>query len=141
MAKLSKNFSDYEFACSCGCKTEFKVDAKLVTILQKIRDVAGPMAVTSGCRCAKSNAATVGAASKSWHIPRKNVLHAADVQLLDPTRRDLATTVHMYVIADLCDAHGLGLYTNRIHVDTRPITVFKGSDRARWVDSKVDWRW
>lgn len=141
MAKLSKNFSDYEFACSCGCKSEFKVDGKLVNILQGIRDVAGPMTVTSGCRCAKSNAATVGAAPRSWHIPRKHVLHAADVKLLDPTRRDLPTAIHMYVVADQLDAHGLGLYIDRIHVDTRPVTVFSGADRARWIDKDVKWKW
>ena len=142
MGDLSRSFSKREFDCQCGtCKDEFYVvDPKLIKILQAIRDQAGALRVSSGHRCATHNAA-VGGAKKSWHLLRGCKLHAADVQLLDPTRRNLDTATRLYIAADQADSHGLGLYVNRCHIDTRPEAVFKSASRARWLDKDVKWRW
>ena len=139
MGDLSRSFSRFEFVCKCGCNTEFRVDSKLISILQKIRDAAGPILVTSGCRCRRRNDNTPGAAKNSWHVPRKGVLHAADIVILDPRRRDDDSSLGMWLIADMADASGIGIYEGgRVHVDTRPVTIFKGSDRARWASPEFE---
>ena len=140
MGNLSRNFSSHEFRCKCGkCSNEFIVDDKLIRILQGVRDVLGPLKISSGKRCAEHNKA-IGGAKSSWHILRKGRLYAADFMILDPRSRDLKDATRLYIECDLRDAHGLGLYSNpgRVHVDTRPITIFKGADRARWIDKGVE---
>lgn len=138
MGDISRSFSKHEFKCKCGCGIDFRVDDKLVKVLQAIRDEVGPCTITSGHRCKEHNAKVKGS-KRSWHVLRKGVLYAADIQIMDPRRRTLKDATRIYCIADLNDAHGLGLYHNRCHVDTRPITIFKGADRARWIDSSVEW--
>jgi len=139
MGDLSRSFSTYEFRCKCGCSIPFKVDGKLVVILQRIRDVVGPVLVSSGCRCRDRNNETPGAAKNSWHVPRKGVLHAADIVILDPRRRENEDALGLWLIADMSDASGIGIYEGgRVHIDTRPVTIFKGADRARWAGPKFD---
>lgn len=139
MGNLSRSFSRYEFLCNCDCGIEFKVDGQLVNILQKIRDKTGPVLITSGARCPAKNKDTPGAAKGSWHVPRKGILHAADIVILDPRRRTDSAALGMWLIADMADASGLGIYEKgRLHIDTRPVTIFKGADRARWVGPKWD---
>ena len=140
MGDLSRHFSKHEFRCKClRCKIDFKVDDKLVRILQAVSDAVGPCTITSGMRCPEHNR-NVNGAKRSWHIARRGALYAADIQIMDPRRRALKDATHIYITADQHDAHGLGLYHNRCHIDTRPITIFKGADRARWVDSSVEWK-
>jgi zinc D-Ala-D-Ala carboxypeptidase len=138
---VSKNFFFREFECRCDppCKIVFEVDSKLVKILQGIRDVVGePISVSSGARCLERNKATPGSATRSWHIPRDNVLYAADIQMMDPTNRNLKTALMLFALADKNGATGLGLYHNRVHIDTRRVGIMKGQDRARWIDKSVD---
>jgi len=142
MAKaISKNFLSNEFDCQCSppCNTEFTVDSQLIKILQAIRDAIGqPLRVSSGVRCAVRNKATPGAAKRSFHVPRDGVLYAADIQLLDPTNRNIKTALAIYSLADQHDATGgLGLYSNRCHIDTRQRAT-KGQERARWIDKSVN---
>ena len=52
--KLSKNFSTYEFSCTCHRKecVEQKISKELIKILQEIRTVSNSrMKITSGYRC------------------------------------------------------------------------------------------
>lgn len=130
--RLSPNFHSQEFRCSCGCGAE-EVSQALVNLLQSIRDQVGPLRITSGVRCAESNAKLDGAAKRSWHVPRGGIGHAADIKYASGTSTPGAI-LKLYVIADQLGARGLGLYSNRIHVDVRT------GARARWVHSSWGWR-
>jgi len=138
---LSRNFHYSEFACRCDppCETKFKVDPHLIHALQGVRDAIGiPLRVSSGCRCYKRNKLTPGAAKRSFHVPRDGVLMAADIMPLDPTMRNIRMALALYALAAQHPlVGGLGLYTNRIHVDTRPVGILTGQDRARWIHKDV----
>ena len=54
MGDLTRNFSRWEFACKCPCKSDH-ISMELVNRLQLIRDVWGPMFVHSGVRCEAHN--------------------------------------------------------------------------------------
>src|SRR5690606_30099943 len=82
--QLSPNFSNLEFECKCGkCILQY-ISMELVSRLQRIRDVCGPIEVTSAFRCATHQAnlrskgyqTTVG---KSQH----ELGYAADVRSKD----------------------------------------------------------
>ena len=131
--RLSKNFWSYEFSCSCGCNSG-RMDPALIVILQKLRDALGePLRVTSGIRCEEHNKTVSGAARRSWHIPRDEVCHAADIAYSTGSKPPSAI-MKMYILADQYRVKGLGLYHNRIHVDTRPGRI------ARWMDESWNWR-
>lgn len=106
--KLSENFSRHEFACQCGCGFD-TVDTRLLSILQRIRDVIlVSMDVLSGCRCRLHNE-SVGGATNSQHLYAR----AADVS---------ADGVDPQVIADMAEqlgATGVGIYDSWVHIDTR----------------------
>ena len=73
----TKNFSDAELRCKCGCgKNEMDVD--FLIKLQAVRDeLDRPMTVTSGYRCPKHNIAI--SATKSATGPHTTG-HAVDIQ-------------------------------------------------------------
>ena len=130
--RLSPNFWSHEFRCSCGCGAE-EVSPVLINILQALRDKTGPLLISSGVRCKASNARTEGAAKHSWHVPRRGIGYAADVKYAGGNSTPGAI-LKLYVLADQLGARGLGLYSNRVHIDVR-----KGA-RARWVHSSWSWR-
>jgi len=115
MSDLTENFSRWEFACQCGCGFD-TVDYSLLLILQKLRNIYGRCNVLSGCRCVVRNAATPGASEGSQHIYAR----AADVSF---ERGDPMSWAHS---AELLGATGIGVYTNRIHIDTR------SGSKAEW---------
>lgn len=60
MGDLSRNFSEEEFACHCGCE-RVEVHGDLVHGLQRMRDQhGGRIDITSGFRCAYWNEAQGG---------------------------------------------------------------------------------
>jgi len=63
--KLSRNFRESEFACSCCGKVN--ISRKLVRCLQQLRDVVGPITITCGYRCPRHNR-EVGGVKGSLHI-------------------------------------------------------------------------
>lgn len=70
----TKNFSESEFYCTCGCGA-YNMREAFIMRLQYARLQAGvPMIVNSGCRCVKHNEA-VGGKADSWHLHG----HAADI--------------------------------------------------------------
>ena len=143
MGDLSANFSKWEFACSCGCDTEFTVSRDLLRVLEAVRAEAGEsLRVTSGMRCRSKNESTPGAAKNSWHIPRKGTLYASDITYWEKSllpHSDIKV-LRLYVAADNAHAAGLGLYKGRIHVDQRPpVNHPHTRPSARWVDK--GWRW
>jgi len=133
MAKISKHFSESEFACKCGCNTEVIVSKDLLDLLEGMRVSLGvAIRITSGARC-KSHNIKVGGASRSWHVPRNHTLYASDITYWDSKKRDEMGILKLYVLADRLGASGIGLYKGRIHVDCRP------EKRARWTDSSWSW--
>jgi len=107
--KLTKNFSSDEFDCKCGYSscTQTLIDLELVTKLQKLRDIAGPLKITSGFRCKKHNK-NVGGVPTSQHTTGT----AADIQ---------SKRLHPDLIAETADRifNGVGRYDTFTHVDTR----------------------
>lgn len=90
MGDLTPNFSRAEFACPC-CGND-RISPSLVAELQIIRNVAGPLTVTSGVRCAAHNE-EVGGVPDSAHVPADCgdgegvVGHAADVETAQSGKR------------------------------------------------------
>jgi len=115
MSDLTENFSRWEFACPCGCGFN-TVDYSLLLILQALRNIYGRCKVLSGCRCVVYNAATPGASEDSQHIYARG----ADVSFVR------GGPVAWAQSAEQLGAVGIGVYTNRIHVDTR------SNGPARW---------
>lgn len=113
--KISENFKASEFKCTgSGCCTVTKIDASLVTILQKIRNHFGkPVHINSAYRCTKRNK-QVGGSSGSYHLSGK----AADIKVEGIAPAEVAK------YAESIGVLGIGLYeTNTdghfVHVDTR----------------------
>ena len=115
MGDLSKNFSRSEFACPhCG---EVEIDPLLVATLQRIRDKAGPVVVTSGYRCPVHNEA-VGGVNNSQHIYGR----AADIYVPGMSQAALLALVReMTMNEDIYagDAYAIKNSKRAIHIDVR----------------------
>lgn len=114
MGDLSDHFSAAEFRCKGGSHTSHPpVHPELVQVLERLRAIKGgrPLAIVSGIRCSRHNAA-VGGASRSQHLYGK----AADIPA------GYATVAE----AERAGAKGIGSRGPwAIHVDVRP-------SAARW---------
>ena len=118
--KLSDNFTVKEFAChGNGCCDTVKVDLKLVTFLQKIRNhFKAPITINSGYRCSTHNR-NVGGASGSYHTKGM----AADIVVKGVKPAEVAK------YAESIGVRGIGLYeTDKdgyfVHIDTRTSKSF-----------------
>jgi len=110
-----KHFDQDEFACRCGhCDRGFHdMDPKLLTRLDKAREIAGvPFIITSAIRCPAHNR-SVGGAKSSSHLQGK----AVDISAPDTGQRAR--------IADALIRAGLGgrmgIHPDFIHVDLDPV--------------------
>lgn len=122
-AKLSKNFSVYEFddgkSRPCSCTTTL-IDDKLVEYLQAIRDHFGKtVTITSGYRCPLYNGSTKGAATGSRHTKGQ----ASDIVVAGVAPAKVAA------YAESIGVLGIGLYeTDKdghfVHIDTRTAKSF-----------------
>jgi uncharacterized protein YcbK (DUF882 family) len=130
--KISENFSRSEFSCKCGCGFE-TVDVELVMVHEFLRKHVAELLqeevytiITSGCRCKKHNK-RIGGARKSKHTEG----NAADFKIFTKKDNKLVDPNLIYKVLDTFfpDKFGIGLYSNRIHLDTR-------SKKARWDSSK-----
>ncbi len=121
MGDLSPNLSRYEMACECGCGFD-TVDIELVVVLQGLCDfLFGDMGwkpvliITGPNRCRMHNSKTPGASPNSQHVYAR----AADFKIkvhgefVDPKR------IYNYLHALYPNQYGIGLYNNRVHIDTR----------------------
>lgn len=119
-ANLSKNFKVSEFSCKGNkCCSEVKIDDKLVSFLQKIRDHFGAaLTINSGYRCETHNK-NVGGASGSYHTKGM----AADIVVKGVKPAEVAK------YAESIGVLGIGLYETTkdgyfVHIDTRTTKSF-----------------
>lgn len=114
--KLSKNFNQSEFECSCGCGFN-EVSSTLVDVLQEIRDtLEEPITINSACRCKEHNA-DVGGARRSQHL----LGTAADIVVKGCT----PAFIYEYLDSKYPDTYGIGKYSSFTHIDVRV-------KRGRW---------
>lgn len=141
MGDLSKNFSSWEFLCSCGCG-HAETKQELVDCLQKLRDMLGArITITSGYRCKKKNATLVkthGASKLSNHM----IGLAADVFVQGVHPFDVAL-VACRIKEFACG--GIGLYPRWIDEGGNPrgfVTHLDIGYFARWARmgvQKISW--
>jgi uncharacterized protein YcbK (DUF882 family) len=93
-------------------------------LLEELIEIRGefnsPLIITSGARCKVHNKA-VGGSSNSQHLFGR----AADFYMPDVNINILAD----FILRHYPDLYGIGVYPNRIHLDTR-------SEKARWLVSE-----
>ena len=127
---LTRNFQRSEFACECGCGFD-TADFLLVQTLQDERDyfesIYGRvrLVITGRNRCKAHNAATPGAAPNSTHTEGKAADHHIDRWLGGKWVRIDPQEQYDYLDSSFPDSCGIGLYSNRVHFDTR-------AAKARW---------
>lgn len=107
---LTENFSSSEMDCKCtnaSCKTTL-IDLKHMEILQAMRNVFGPLKITSGFRCKEHNKA-VGGSKNSQHL----LGVATDIKV--------TTKLPQEAFAMLADNlfNAVGRYSTFTHVDSR----------------------
>jgi len=116
LGDISEHFSRKEFECNCGCGFDV-VDAELIIVLEDIRmEFDRPITISGPNRCVIYNAKVHGSRN-SMHTYGK----AADIIIdgVDPKE------IYAYVDNKYKHQYGLGLYSNRIHIDVRKA-------KARW---------
>ena len=117
---LAPNFRAREFDChGRGCCTQTKIDEKLVSILQNIRDHFGKPVHVTAYRCSVYNAQVANAAARSYHIYGQ----AADIHI------DGVAPAEIAKYAESIGVLGIGLYETSkdgyfVHVDTRTSKSF-----------------
>jgi len=110
---LDSHFSREEIACTCGCGFD-TIDAELLVVLEKVREIIGAYRPNSVCRCVTHNR-LVGSTDTSQHVKAK----ACDVPTNDPK------SLYKQLDAMYPDKYGIGLYNSFVHIDVR-------NYRARW---------
>ena len=138
MGDLTKNFSKSEFECRCGCGFTIQ-DPTLVEKLQTLRDslnVIYPekvwIQITGPSRCPEHNEKVqkqynpnyVPYSSKSKHM--EGIACDFKVWRGKGCIKQVPPSI-VYGLLDCWfpDRYGIGLYHNRVHLDTRPT-------KARW---------
>lgn len=115
--QVAQHFVRGEFTCQCGCDFS-AVDVELVAVLEDVRARFGePVRISGGNRCAAHNATIEGAAPGSYHVKGM----AADIMV----SRVRASEVYKYLTEKYPTKYGIGLYSNRVHIDVR-------RQKARW---------
>lgn len=126
--KVSDNFIRSEFGCRCRCGFN-AVDAVLVRVLEEARAHFNKhynsvrCEITSGNRCRDHNK-SVGGSEKSQHVNGMAADHYFYISG-DKRSRVPAQEVYDYYCEKYPNWFGIGLYSNRVHIDAR-------SKPARW---------
>lgn len=139
MGDLTKNFSRSEFECECGCGFD-TVDFELINMLQdsvsyfekKYNSIIS-VEITGGDRCVEHNETIqkeyvknyIPYSSKSTHLEakaadHKHYYHKDDIKIQIPPLE-----VYNYYDKKYPTSKGIGLYSNRVHADSRSL-------KARW---------
>ena len=123
--KLTNNFSNSEFDCSCGCEMPLEIlhnVQKLANQLQVLRNVVGsPIEINSGYRCPDYNDNVVKGSKNSQHKRGK----AADIVIADMTPQETFELVDSLINEGELLQGGLSAYSTFTHYDIRKI-------KARW---------
>lgn len=107
--KLSENFRVREFRCKDGANEVIVCD-KTVEVLQAVRDYFGkPVTINSAYRTPSHNKA-VGGATNSQHVKGT----ACDIKINGIPPKAIASFIEAKY-----PAHGIGLYSTFVHVDSR----------------------
>jgi uncharacterized protein YcbK (DUF882 family) len=131
MGNVTQNLSRHEFACDCGCGFD-TIDYELAVTIQDaifyfehkyqckvIVDISG------GNRCQKHNANTKGAAKGSKHQYGIAADHKF-FKIVDGVKTQISPQiVYDYYDEKYNDKFGIGIYSNRVHLDVR-------AKKARW---------
>lgn len=125
MGDLTQNFSRSEFACKGAlcCMNSAPVSKRLVEGLQELRNIVGPLTVTSGFRCGKHNE-KIGGSENSKHC----LAEAADVV---SEKHPPFKIAHYAEMIGVFAEGGIGIYDNFVHLDCRT------DGPARW-DKRTD---
>lgn len=121
--QLTKNFHLDEFMCRDGTPVpEMYLDnvCGLACNLQRLRNLLGPIRVTSGYRTIAHNNHVKGS-PRSQHLTAS----AADIVVLGSTPREVAKLIKKEIRAGRLWQGGVGLYSNFVHYDIR-------GRKARW---------
>lgn len=137
---MTRNLSRAEFACKCGCGLADPHPALVMTVQAIREDLGLPVTISSGCRCAKHNAA-VGGSAGSFHQPKADFdgyCCAADIQAPVSLGRLLAAADSL----DELERGGIAAYvrddTAWLHVDVRGVTGNLGPWEAGNIDGVPD---
>ncbi len=115
--RLSEHFDRDEFRCHCNNCKQDTVDARLITVLESIRERFGQAVhVNSGNRCKYYNT-RINGSKNSQHLLGK----AADIIIGDQA----PLGVYMVIDEMFPNELGLGRYNTFTHVDVR-------EGKARW---------
>lgn len=116
--RLSPHFRVREFHSKHDPSDLVKVDEKLLTLLENIRNHTGkPVHINSGYRSPEYNATLKNASPRSQHCNGK----AADIWVEGVTPKQIADIAKCY----LGSSGGIGIYKTFTHVDVR-------TSCARW---------
>ena len=109
------NFSEYEFACKCGCGYN-DIHYDTLDFLDKLRKAIGqPISIVSGCRCESHNK-NVGGAPNSKHCEGK----AVDI-ICQPTSPRVLLLHCMALYPDCIQGIGISLGSSIIHLAVQDI--------------------
>jgi hypothetical protein len=111
-----KHFTPRDFACQCVglCDHPIVISLGMVAKLDKICDAIGlPIRVLSGARCERYNARVSGQ-SRSAHVPKNGISHAAHVSCPDSSFR------FAFLAAAFPVFNRIGIGKDFIHVDDDP---------------------
>lgn len=112
--QITLNFNSDEFACKCHDCDGGEVSVAFVMKLQRLRnDLAMPIRIYSGTRCADHNQVS-GGADDSRHL----LGDAADIKLIG---RVLTASLRHKIVSTAMrlDFKGIGIRANTIHLDDR----------------------
>ena len=115
---MTSFFTPEEFRCRCGrtdCDAPSMIQPALLTLLNQIREqLARPVLITSGLRCAKYNALPqIGGEKESAHLTG----HAADIACASGTDRFATVRAALAV-----GARRVGVGTTFVHIDVASLT-------------------
>jgi len=139
MGNLTKNLSRHEFECKCGCGFD-TVDYGVVVMIQDGADYFAKkyeskiiVSITGGNRCKEHNEVVqkeanknyVPYSSKSTHMDAKGADHKFYFYDNGTKAQIPPLVVYDYYDKKYPNSHGIGLYSNRVHGDSR-------TKKARW---------
>lgn len=124
--KLSDNFRVKEFRCKDGSDS-ILIDLEMIHILQKIRDIGGPVSINSAYRTVNYNKKVGGAANSYHRFGRAFDIRCGGLKLDD-----------ICAIANTLGVKGIIRYSTFVHIDSRISKYHANSSGARLSFSKYN---